>query len=74
MQQHNKKHPPSVLTRASRRVGRPSVSDRDRREPLSVSLPRWQWDSLEEMAKEHGLSRSSMIADAVGMWLKGGAK
>jgi predicted DNA-binding ribbon-helix-helix protein len=55
-------------------VGRPSVSDRDRREPLSVSLPQWQWEVLKQMAKEHDLSRSSMIADAVGMWLKGAAK
>ena len=70
----HRNHPPSSRTRSPRRVGRPNVSDRDRREPLSVSLPRWQWDALEQMAQEHGLSRSSMIADAVQLWLKGGAR
>ncbi len=34
---HRKHHPPEVLTRAPRGVGRPRVSDRDRREPLSPS-------------------------------------
>lgn len=63
-----------VSTRVPRSVGRPRVLDRDRREPLSVSLPRWQWDELERIAGEHGLTRSSMIADAVGLWLKGGAR
>lgn len=59
-------------TRGPCSVGRPRVADRNRREPLSVSLPRWQWNELERIAKEHGLTRSSIIADAVSIWLKGG--
>ena len=55
--------------------GRPSTAVQNRRDSASISLPRWQWDALNDIVRKfEGLSRSQIISDAVELWLKGGNK
>lgn len=45
------------------------ADERERCEPLTISMPRWQWEAVHELARREGLTRSQVVSAAVEHWL-----